>query len=245
MLVGGPGCGKSLTVKAIASAWGVPLLRLDLGALKSKWVGESEGNLRRALRVVEAIGRCVLWVDEIEKALAGATSGAADGGVSSDALSTVLIWMQERAGQAFVAATSNDVSALPPELLLKGRFDEIFFVDLPNDGERAEIVAAALRSYARAETVDADAVSAATRQFTGAEIAALVPDALYAAFADGARPLRTDDLVAAANATKPLAKIATEKLAKLREWAAGRTRPASAAAVATDNVEQRGRALDI
>ncbi|MBA0088534.1 MAG: AAA family ATPase, partial [Acidobacteria bacterium Pan2503] len=145
LLVGVPGCGKSLTAKAIATAWNVPLLRLDLGALKSKFVGDSEANLRKAFRIIEVIGRCVVWLDEIEKALQGATSGSADGGVSSDALGAILSWMQDRRGEAFVIATANDVSALPPELLRKGRFDELWFVDLPTESERAAILTASLR----------------------------------------------------------------------------------------------------
>ena len=231
LLVGVPGCGKSLTAKAIATAWGMPLLRLDLGALKSKYVGESEGNIRKALRVAETVAPCVLWLDEIEKALAGATQGAADGGVSGDALGAVLSWMQDRAGSVFVVATANDVSALPPELLRKGRFDEVWFVDLPSPIERGAIIAAALRSFWRdagtGGTIYLADVVAATQDFTGAELAALVPDALFAAFADGEREITTLDLIAAASATVPLARTAAEKVASLRAWAKGRARPAS------------------
>jgi SpoVK/Ycf46/Vps4 family AAA+-type ATPase len=154
LICGISGTGKSLTAKAVATAWGVPLLRIDLGALRSKYVGESEGNLRRALRVIEAIGRCVVWLDEIEKALAGATQGAADGGVSSDALGALLVWMQERVGEAFVIATTNDAAALPPEITRKGRFDELWWVDLPNAVERREIALTALRAHARDKAVN-------------------------------------------------------------------------------------------
>ena len=247
LLVGIPGCGKSLTAKAIATAWGVPLLRVDLGALKSKYVGESEGNLRRAFRVIEAIGRCVVWLDEIEKSLAGATQGAADGGVSSDALGAILSWMQERAGESFVVATANDVSALPPELLRKGRFDELFFVDLPNQAERGEIVRAALRAHGRKEaTILFAQVADACEGFTGAEIAELVPDALYAAFADGGREPTTDDLLTAARTVTPLSKTAAEKIDRLRSWAQGRARPATSGAPQTSNRTQEGaRKLDL
>jgi hypothetical protein len=212
MLVGIPGCGKSLTAKAIATAWSCPLLKVDLGALKSKFVGESEQNLRKAFKVIEAIGRCVVWFDEIEKALQGSTSGSADGGVSADALGAVLNWMQERQGEAFVIATANKIDDLPPELLRKGRFDEIFFVDLPTTAERGEILLAALRAHDRAGvSIDLAAIAAATADFTGSEVAAIVPDALFMGFADN------------------LAKTAEEKIRKLREWAAsGRARPASA-----------------
>ena len=247
LLVGVPGCGKSLTAKAIAAAWGMPLLRLDMGALKSKWVGESEGNIRKALRVAETVAPCVLWLDEIEKALAGATQGAADGGTSADALGAVLSWMQDRAGSVFVVATANDVTALPPELLRKGRFDELFFVDLPDPTERGHILQAALHQYGRdagpgAEIYISDVV-AATAEFTGAEIAALVPEALYAAFADGERPITTADLCTAAAATVPLARTAAEKIDKLRTWAKGRARPASV--TATPKPTGAARALDI
>ena len=240
-------CGKSLTAKAIATAWGVPLLRLDLNALKSKFVGESEGNLRRALRVVEAIGRCVVWIDEIEKALAGATQGAADGGVSSDALGAVLSWMQERSGQAFIIATANDISSLPPELMRKGRFDEIWFVDLPTAGERAEIVKASLRQYGRepADDLWGYDVAAATEGFTGAEIAAIVPDALFAAFADDARPLTVQDLLNATKTVVPLAKTASGKIDALRNWAQGRARPATTPEAATTSRRVTGRSLDL
>lgn len=228
LLVGVPGCGKSLSAKAIATAWGCPLLRLDLGALKSKYVGESEGNLRKALNVINSVGRSVVWLDEIEKALAGATQGGADGGVSSDALGTVLSWTQERTGEAFVIATSNDVSALPPELLRKGRFDELWFVDLPTTKERIEIVKAALKSHKRELVkIDHAKVAEACVDFTGSEIAAIVPDALYAAFAQKGRQIKTDDLIEAASKIVPLAKTASDKITRLREWANGRARRAT------------------
>lgn len=243
LLVGVSGCGKSLMAKAIATAWAMPLLRLDMGALKSKWVGESEQNIRKALRVAETVSPCVLWLDEIEKALAGATQGAADGGTSADALGAVLQWMQDRAGSVFVVATANDVSALPPELLRKGRFDELFFVDLPAPAERRQIIAAALRLHNRAPLASVQELTAATDGFTGAELAALVPDALFAAFADGERELTEADMIAAAGATVPLSKTASEKIATLRKWAEGRARPANAIAAATPTTA--ARTLDI
>jgi len=236
MLVGVPGCGKSLTAKAIATALGIPLIRLDLGALKSKFVGESEQNIRKAFRVIEAIGRCVVWLDEVEKALAGATDGSADGGVSTDALGSVLTWMQERQGEAFVIATANDVSKLPPELMRKGRFDEVFFVDLPTVSERKSILQASLRTNGRAaDGLDLDRVAsacfrdAAQYGFTGSEVAELIPTAMYAAYADNARAITTADLLAAAEQTVPLAKTASDKIAGLRQWAIGKARLATAA----------------
>jgi MoxR-like ATPase len=246
LFIGIPGCGKSLTAKAVATAWGIPLLRLDLNALKSKFVGESEGNLRRALSVIEAIGRCVVWIDEVEKALAGATKGAADGGVSADALGAILSWMQERQGEAFIIATANDVESLPPELLRKGRFDEIWWVDLPTQRERVAILEATLRSHGRdpADISDPDRVAAAAAEFTGSEIAALVPDALFAAFADGQRAIGIDDLLAAAATVTPLAKTAAEKIGRLREWAMGRARPANSNITELSELP-RARALDL
>jgi SpoVK/Ycf46/Vps4 family AAA+-type ATPase len=248
LLVGISGCGKSLTAKAVATAWGVPLLRLDLGALKSKFVGESEANLRRALKVIEAIGRCVVWLDEVEKALQGATGGAADGGVSADALGTILSWMQERAGEAFVIATANDVSALPPEFLRKGRFDEIWWVDLPTQEERELILMATLRANGRGDAIkNYRLVAQRCDRFTGAEIAAIVPDAMFAAFADGAREVRERDLLDAAETVVPLADTAAEKIGAMRAWAAGRARAATRAeAGRTEAVPvRRGRKLDI
>ena len=245
LLAGPPGTGKSLTAKAISTAWGVPLLRLDLGAVKSKFVGESESNLRRAFKVIEAIGRCVLWIDEIEKALAGAVQGAADGGVSADALGAILSWMQERPGEAFVIATTNDVSALPPELLRKGRFDEIWWIDLPSMAERADIVRAALASHGRGDVdIDHAVVAKACDGFTGSEIAALVPDALFTAFADDAREIVTADLLASAANVVPLSKTASERISALREWAKGRARPASSNEDDA-RTQQTARVLDI
>ena len=188
---------------------------------------------------------CVLWLDELEKALGGATQGAADGGVSADALGAILQWMQDRAGSVFVVATANDVSKLPPELLRKGRFDEVFFVDLPNGSERAAILRAALREHGRdVESIDAAAVAGAASDFTGAELAALVPDAMFTAFADGARPVTTADLVTAARATVPIARTASDRITALRQWAVGRARMASAADTGASATQARG-ALDL
>jgi len=248
LLLGPPGTGKSLTAKAIATAWGQPLLRLDMGALRSKFVGESEGNIRKALQVAETVAPCVLWVDEIEKALAGSTGPQGDGGVGADALGTLLSWMQERAGSVFIVATANDVTALPPELMRKGRFDELFFVDLPNATERGEIIAASLDQYERsAEEILSDTATcteliAATDAFTGAELAALVPDALYSAFADGEREVTALDLLEAAKGVVPLSVTASEKIKSLREWATGRCRFASTIEV---KAESTRRALEL
>jgi SpoVK/Ycf46/Vps4 family AAA+-type ATPase len=219
-----------------------------MGALKSKFVGESEANIRKAFRVIEAIGRCVVWLDEVEKALQGATSGSADGGVSTDALGSVLTWMQERQGEAFVVCTANEIRGLPPELLRKGRFDEIFWVDLPTETERVAVLKAALRANKRTETeIDYTEVAVACREFTGAEIAAIVPDAMFKAFADGARPITTQDLVEVAGELYPLVKTAGTRIEELRSWSQGKTRRASKteAEVALEQEPAPVRALDI
>jgi len=244
MLVGISGCGKSLTAKAIATAWGCPLIRVDLGALKSKFVGESEANLRKAFAIIEALGFCVVWFDEVEKALQGATSGSADGGVSSDAMGAVLTWMQERKSDAFVIMTANDVSALPPEFLRKGRFDELWWIDLPNQTERVEVLKASLRKHGRDKTdIDHVNVARACESFTGSEIDAIVPDALYAAFNDGARDISTDDLIAAAKTVVPLSKTAEKKIEAMRKEAQGRFRFASK--FEETRAEKKTRALDL
>ena len=260
LLVGISGCGKSLIAKCTGAEWGVPVIRVDLGALKSKFVGESEQNLRKALQIIEALGWCVVWLDEVEKALEGATSGSADGGVSADVLGTVLTWMQDRPGQAYVIATANDASKLPPEFMRKGRFDEVFFVDLPDYGkvdyypERTAILAAALRKRGRdAATlgIDMQAVAEATEMegfgFTGAEIDALIPDAMFVAFADDKREITTADLINAAKGVVPLVKTKEDDIEKLRKEWAGRAKPASKSDSApTVRVKSSGsRQLDI
>jgi ATPase family protein associated with various cellular activities (AAA)/AAA+ lid domain-containing protein len=246
MLVGISGCGKSLTAKAISTAWQCPLLRVDLGALKSKFVGESEQNLRKVFKVIEALGFCVVWFDEVEKALQGATSGSADGGVSSDAMGAVLTWMQERTSDAFVIMTANDISALPPEFLRKGRFDELWWIDLPTATERVAVLNAAMRANGRGKIkVDAVKVAKACEGFTGSEIAAIVPDALFAAFSDNKREITTDDLIEAAKTVVPLSKTADKKISGMRAMAKGRFRPATKA---EDEVKGKGptlRVLDI
>jgi hypothetical protein len=244
LIVGITGTGKSLTAKATATAWGVPLIKMDLGGMKSKFVGDSESNLRKAFDIIKAVGRCVVWWDEIEKSLQGATSGSADGGVSADALGTILTWMQEQQGEAFVIATANDVTALPPELLRAGRFDVLWFVDLPNPGERPEILKAALREHNRDENLKFDftKLTAATQGFTGSEIAALVPEAMFTAFQDGGREITTNDLLAVAKEIHPISKTAEDKIKKLREWQKERgARPATSPTFGSTGVAEIGR----
>lgn len=250
LLLGIPGCGKTLCAKALAAAWNVPLVRLDLGSLKSKYVGESEAKLRKALKVIESLGRVVVLVDEIEKALAGATGQQADAGVSADALGTLLTFMQEREGTAFIVATANNVESLPPELMRKGRFSELFWVDLPTPTEREEVLAVALRQKNRDPEklgIDLPGLAAATESFSGAEIAELVPEAMYTAFADGKREITTDDLLHAARDVVPMARTQSEKIVRLRETWSNRAKPASRSSAARGATAQpaRGRALDL
>lgn len=239
LVAGHSGCGKSLTAKAIGTAWECPVLRIDMGAFKSKFVGDSEQNLRRAFEIVAALGRCVVWFDEIEKAMAGASQGAADGGVSSDALGFILTWLQEKRGEAFAFATCNKVDVLPPELLR--RFDTLWMVDLPTVPERAAIVRAAIKANGLsldAVDVDAAAVAKVTAGYNGDQVARLVPDAMYRAFGDGRRPIRTDDLLSVAADRVPFSETAAEAVGALRAWAKGRaryaTKPEETAATASD-----------
>lgn len=232
MLMGVSGCGKSHIIRALGEEWAVPIIDLDLGGLKGKYVGQSEQNLRNALEQIEAFGPCIVRVDEVEKSLAGASGEAGDGGVAADQMGTILTWMQDRAGEAFVIATCNDASKLPPEFLRKGRFDEVYWVDLPTSEERAGVLASALRLNGRnaAEILGDGGLSAlldATEKFNGAELAALVQPALYAGFIDNKREITTNDLLAAAKNVIPLAKTAESKIKALREMWLGRARPAS------------------
>lgn len=229
LLVGIPGTGKSLFAKAAATALGCVLLRLDLGGLKSKFVGDSEANIRAALRMAETVSPCVLWIDEIEKGLAGSTGTQGDGGTGADQLGTILSWFQDCTAPVFVVATANNVETLPPELLRKGRFDEIFFTSLPTRAERREILSTALLAAKRdPKDFDVTAIAAKCETFTGAEIASIVPAALFRSFADGARPLETADLLDVAAVTVPLATTAAEKIKALLDWAKNRARNASA-----------------
>jgi hypothetical protein len=244
LLVGPPGTGKSLAAKCFATAFGLPLFRLDLGAQKSKYVGESEQNIRRILAVAEAAAPCVLWVDEIDKALKGASGDQGDGGVAADQLGAVLTFLQETKAPVFAVATANDVTGLPPELLRKGRFDEVFFVDLPNEGERAEILRVSLKAHGVELSPEAiEGVVAECDGYTGSEINALVPDAMFVAFADNARPVETRDLVKATVGVVPLSKLASEKIKALRDWAETRARRASSRPKA--NSAGKGRVLDL
>ncbi|HUU54181.1 MAG TPA: AAA family ATPase [Armatimonadota bacterium] len=228
LLLGVQGCGKSLTAKAVAHLWRLPLLRLDVGRIFAGLVGSSEENMRRAIQMAETVSPCVLWLDEIEKGLAGVqSSGYADSGVTARVFATLNTWMQEKIKPVFVVATANDISQLPPELLRKGRFDEIFFVDLPSESERKDIFAIHLRKRNRdPDAFDLDRLGDQSAGFSGAEIEQAVISALYAAF-EGAREITTDDVLAALKQTVPLSVTMREEIGLVRRWAKGRARPAS------------------
>lgn len=227
VLLGVQGCGKSLAARAVAAAWGLPLLKLESGRLYDKYIGESDKNIDRALRTAERLAPCVLWIDEIEKAFAfQGGSQEADGGLSQRIMGRLLGWLQDRAEPVFVVATCNDVQGLPPELLRKGRFDEIFFVDLPTLGERAEILALHLRRRGRdPANFDLPALAARAEGFSGAELEQVVVAGLYAAFA-GETTLSDAILGSEISATRPLSVTRAESIQALRTWAQGRAVPA-------------------
>jgi hypothetical protein len=220
LLVGVPGCGKSMCAKAVAADWGLPLLKLDTSGIYDKYVGESEKHFLSAIRDAERAAPAVLWIDEIEKAFSG---GDNDGGVSTRILGTFLSWLQERRGDVFVVATANDIARLPAELVRKGRFDEIFFVDLPEPDVRESILRLHLeRRKQPLAAFDLAALGEATDGFSGAEIEQVVVSALYGVFAAG-RTLRMEDLSAEVARTRPLSATMAERIQGLREWSRGRT----------------------
>jgi SpoVK/Ycf46/Vps4 family AAA+-type ATPase len=242
LLVGVPGCGKSLTAKAIAGGRR-PLLRMDVGALMGSLVGQSEANLRAALKVAEAVAPAVLWIDEVEKGLGGMSGGEFDGGTSKRVFGTLLTWMQEHNSGVYVVATANDVSALPPELLR--RFDDIFFVDLPDRAARREIWEIHLAKRGRnPEGFDLETLTGESDGLTGSEIEETTKAALFQGFSED-REITTDDLLNAMGAKVPLSTTMAEKLAAIREWAGKRARPASSTAKATKTAVKAGRRLEL
>ena len=225
LLLGVQGCGKSMLAKATAGGFGVPLLRLDFGTLYDKYHGETEKNLRSALASAEQLAPCVLWIDEIEKGLAGG-SGEGDGGVSRRVLGYLLTWMAERKGQVFIVATANQVQELPAELLRKGRFDEIFFVDLPGPDARVEVLRLHLaRRKLAVDDFALPALAAASNGFSGAEIEQAIVAALYTAHAEK-KALDTGLLMHEIRNTRPLSVVMAEQVSALRAWASERTVPA-------------------
>ncbi|MDQ3282287.1 MAG: AAA family ATPase [Acidobacteriota bacterium] len=227
LFVGVQGCGKSLAAKFIARQWQLPLLKLDAGRLYDKFVGESEKNFRRATALAEAMAPVVLWIDELEKAFASSTSSDADGGLSLRLFASLLTWLQEKKEGVFVVGAANDLTKLPPEFLRKGRFDEIFFVDLPSGDERASIVAIHLRMRKQDPAqFDVARVAEATEGFSGAEIEQAVIAALYRAL-HAKQPLTTEKLLEAIQRTVPLSRSRREDVERMRAFSAGRFVPVS------------------
>jgi hypothetical protein len=240
MLVGVPGCGKSLCAKAVAAEWRKPLLKFDLGRVFAGLVGESEERMRKALSVAEGVAPCVLWIDELEKGLAG-IGGQGDSGVATRVFGTLLTWMEEKAQPVFVVATANDISQLPPELLRKGRLDEIFFVDLPTPRNRAEILMIHLNRRKRIPTdYDIASVARATEGFSGAELEELVINALYDAFSAPEQELKTEHLLKGAREIIPLARSRAREIEALRQWATIHCRLAAAPEGAQPSAETDG-----
>jgi SpoVK/Ycf46/Vps4 family AAA+-type ATPase len=229
IILGVQGCGKSMCARAIAGEWKLPLVKFDTAAVYDKYIGETEKRIQKVFQVAEGLAPCVLWIDELEKVFAGSgpDSASADAGVSSRLLASFLSWMQDRKAPVFVAATCNNVSALPPELIRKGRFDELFFVDLPNQAERKQIFTIQLSRRKRNPTeFQLDRLAAAARGYSGAEIESVVQTALYSAYSQK-QPLGDQHLLEAIQATVPLSTTRAEEIEALREWAGKRAVPAS------------------
>lgn len=228
LILGVQGAGKSMCAKAIATAWSCPLLRMDMGALYDKFIGESERNLRDALKQAEVMAPIVLWIDEIEKAFAGSgqSGGGSDSGLSKRMFGMLLTWMQEHKAPVFLAATANDIDSLPPELMRKGRFDEIFFVDLPGEQARRDIFRIHLSKKKRDPAkFDVERLVAASAGYSGAEIEQGIMGALHSAF-EARHEVTTDDVAAALAGSPPLSVTRAEQIAELRAWAEGRCVPA-------------------
>lgn len=228
LLLGVQGGGKSLAARAVAGFWGIPLLRLDFGTLYNKYFGETERNLRNSLRQAELMAPCVLWIDEMEK---GVSTGGSDNATAKRVLSTLLTWMQENDKPVFIVGTANDVSELPPELMRKGRLDEVFFVDLPDPATRAEIFRIHLEKRGLAlDGFDTEVLAAAADGFTGAEIEQAIVSARYQAGArcdaGSADGVTQDDVLTALHRTYPMSVLRAENIQALRDWAEGRTVPA-------------------
>ena len=217
LIAGMPGCGKSLTAKAAASMFAVSLLRMDMGRLMGKYVGESEANMRRALQLTEASSPCVLWIDELEKAFAGAGAQGGSSEVTTRLFGSFLTWMQEKDSLAFVVATANNISHLPPELMRKGRFDEIFYVDFPNQGEREKIISLHIgkRRSADLAKIDIPALARKMKGYCGADIESVVRDGIEAAFVAGKDHVTTEDLQAAIGRTHPISETMKDAIEEM------------------------------
>ncbi|MGE0706427.1 MAG: AAA family ATPase [Planctomycetota bacterium] len=228
LMLGIPGCGKSLMAKAVSSLWRLPLIRLDIGKVFGSLVGSSEEGIRRAIKTAESVAPCILWLDELEKGLSGTqSSGQSDGGTTARVFGTFITWLQEKQSAVFVIGTANNVKMLPPELLRKGRFDEIFFVDLPSERERRTIFEIHIRARRREpQGFDLDALVDATDGFSGSEVEQVVISALYDAFDEGVE-LNDQHLLRAVGDTVPLSRTMHEEIGTMRDWAKSRARLAS------------------
>ena len=244
LLLGVPGCGKSLIAKSIASSWNMPLLRLDVGKVFQGIVGSSEDNIRKAIATAEAVAPCVLWIDEIEKGLSGVqSSGATDGGVTSRIFSTILTWMQEKTAPVFVVATANNINQLPPELLRKGRFDEFFFVDLPSQKEKENIFSIHLqKNRQNVSSFALDILAQKAEGFNGAEIEECVKEAMFTAYVESqesniAPKLQMIHILDAIKNTVPLSKTMEKQITDLRKFAVSRAKNASKEVVLENRME--------
>lgn len=218
MIIGMPGCGKSLTAKATARLFEIPLVRLDVGRLLGKYVGESEENMRKALKLSEAISPCVLWIDEIEKAFSGVGSDGGGSDVTTRLFGQFLTWMQEKENTVFIVATANDISRIPAEFLRKGRFDELFFVDLPNDEERRKIIEIHIKKRNKwNKDIDTIKLIEETDGFNGADLEAVVKDSIEDAFINGRSTINTDDLLEVIDETKSISSTLKDKIEQIRE----------------------------
>lgn len=240
LLVGVPGCGKSLSAKSISANWKLPLYRLDFATVQGSFVGQSEQQLKDALATAENVSPCILWIDEIEKGLSGAGTSN-DGGVSTRMVGQFLFWLQECKKQVFVVATANDVSLLPSELLRRGRFDELFFVDLPTAEERREILALYMRKYLSLDFTGplADRIVELTDGFTGADLESTVRDLTYRSIANDNFVLNEENMMTAFNNVVPLSQTSPEKIEKIRDWGKERAVPASGKPIGGERISDK------
>lgn len=240
LLVGVPGCGKSLSAKSISASWRLPLYRLDFATVQGSYVGQTEQQLKNALTTAENVSPCILWIDEIEKGLSGAGSSG-DGGVSTRMVGQFLFWLQECKKQVFVVATANDVSMLPSELLRRGRFDELFFVDLPTADERREILSLYMRKYLQVDFIGpfADKVVEMSEGFTGADLESTVRDLAYRSIANNYFVLNEENIITAFNNVVPLSQTSPEKIEAIRDWGKERAVPASGKPIGGEELSQK------
>ena len=240
LLVGVPGCGKSLSAKSISANWKLPLYRLDFATVQGSYVGQSEQQLKDALTTAENVSPCILWIDEIEKGLSGA-GASNDGGVSTRMVGQFLFWLQECKKQVFVVATANDVSMLPSELLRRGRFDELFFVDLPTADERRDILSLYMRKYLKLDFIGpfADKIVELTDGFTGADLESTVRDLAYRSIANSNFVLSEENMMIAFNNVVPLSQTSPEKIEAIRNWGKERAVPASGRPIGEEELSQK------